>query len=297
MSNTKLSGTIAQKISYSPSTLETIDYALYDFVNDSINAFCTTNKGFKKVPVIWVASERAYQIKDNKDLRDDDGTLIFPMMTVQRTGLEKDLSDKGVFWGNPLPVKDAKGGSITIARKIKQDKTANFLNADTYKKKNGIVGNQGNPGTQQINFPDKRKTQEKKVVYESITIPAPIYVSVTYGVTIRTEYQQQVNEIVQPFLTVTNGINYQILQRDGHSYEAFFQSDYAPTNTLTELGDETRIYETQINIRVLGYVVGASKNQKQPNVVVRENAVDVKTPRERVILGDIPDWIKGDYRS
>jgi hypothetical protein len=35
-----------------------------------LNVFCTTNKGFKKIPFIWVGAERAYQIKHNKDLRD-----------------------------------------------------------------------------------------------------------------------------------------------------------------------------------------------------------------------------------
>jgi hypothetical protein len=290
-----VSGTIKQIISFEPSTIETIDYSVYDFVDKELNIFCTTNKGFKKVPVIWQASERAFQIKNDKDLRDDNGTLIFPMISIARTGFEKSLSDKGVFYGNVYPVNDAKGGSITIARRINQNKTGNFLNADTYKKKSKIVGNQGIPGSQQINFPDRRKAAEKKIVYETLTIPTPAYVNVNYTISIRTEYQQQVNEIVQPFVTVTNGINYLVFKRDGHSYEAFVQSDFASTNDITELGAESRIYQTEINIRVLGYLVGGDKNEKRPNVVIRENAVDIKTPRERVVVGDTPDWTKGKF--
>lgn len=292
-----VSGTIKQIISFEPSTLETIDYSVHDFVNNELDIFCTTNKGFKKVPVIWQATERAFQIKNDKNLRDDNGTLIFPMMSISRESFEKSLTDKGVFYGNVFPINDAKGGSITIARKIGQNKTANFLNANTYKKKSKIVGNQGNPGAQQINFPDRRKVQEKKVVFETITIPTPSYVTVTYNIKIRTEYQQQINEIVQPFVSVTNGINYLVFKRDGHSYEAFVQSDFSSTNNITELGDEARIYETDVTIKVLGYLIGDGKNEKQPNVVIRENAVNIKTPRERVILGEDPDWVKGKYRS
>ena len=176
-----------------------------------------------------------------------------------------------------------------------QDKTGNFLNADTFRKKNKKAGNQGNPGFQQINFPDRRKAKEKKIVYETITIPAPVYVSVNYTIKIRTEYQQQMNEIVQPFVTNTNGINYKLLSNDGHTYEAFFQSTYTANNDLTQLGDETRVYETDVSIKVLGYLIGADKNQKQPNVVVRENAVEIRVQRERTILGDEPDWPKGKY--
>ena len=290
-----VSGTIKQIISFEPSTIETIDYSVYDFVDKELNIFCTTNKGFNKVPVVWQASERAFQIKDDKDLRDDNGTLIFPMISIARTGFEKSLSDKGVFYGNVYPTNDAKGGSITIARRIGQDKTGNFLNADAYRKKNKTVGNRGNPGSQQINFPSRKKANEKRVVYETLTIPTPAYVNVNYTISVRTEYQQQINEIVQPFVTITNGINYLVFKRDGHSYEAFVQSDFSSTNDITELGTETRVYQTEINIRVLGYLVGGGKNEKRPNVVVRENAVDIKTPRERVVVGDEPDWIKGKY--
>lgn len=291
-----VSGTIKQIISFEPSTIETIDYSVYDFVDKELNIFCTTNKGFNKVPVIWQASERAFQIKDDKDLRDDNGTLIFPMISIARTGFEKSLTDKGVFYGNVYPVNDAKGGSITVARKVGQNKTGNFLNADAYRKKNKIVGNKGNPGSQQINFPSRKKTNEKKIVYETLTMPAPSYVSVDYAITIRSEYQQQINEIVQPFVTITNGINYLVFKRDGHSYEAFVQSDFSSNNDITELGAETRVYETEISVRVLGYLIGGDKNEKRPNVVVRENAVEIRTARERVVVGDEPDWSNGKFR-
>ena len=38
-----------QEIIMMPSTLETIDYAFYDFVNEKLNLSTTTNEGFKKV--------------------------------------------------------------------------------------------------------------------------------------------------------------------------------------------------------------------------------------------------------
>ena len=286
-----------QIMPFQPSTLETIDYSVVDWLKNDLKIFCTSNKGNKEVPVIWVANERSYQVKNNKDLRDDDGALIFPMITVQRNSFEKSPTNKGVFYGNIFPVNDAKGGSITIAREIKQDKTAVFLNADTYKKKGNIAGNAGFNGKQQINFPDRNKATEKKIVYETITVPMPVYITAEYVLNIRTEYQQQMNEALQPFAVYTNAINSFILRRDGHAYEGFIQPNFAANNNLTELGNETRIYETQITLNVLGYLVGADKNQKRPNVVRRENAVDIKTPRERSMLGEEPDWPEGKYRS
>jgi len=291
-----ISGTMEQIFPFQPSTFETIDYSVYDWVNNQMDVFCTTNKGFEKVPIVWVAAERSRQVKNNKNLRDNSDALIFPIITIQRDSFEKDLTKKGMFFGNMDPYPDKKGGSITIARRVKEDKTANFLNAGSNRKKGGIAGNAGAVGGQQINFPSKKKN--KKIVYETITIPMPVYVEVKYSIKIKTEFQQQINEIMQPFVTSAGGINYDVLVgHAGHRYEAFMDSSFGSTNNVAEMGDDTRIYETQIGLRVLGYLVGADKNQQQPNIVVRENAVEVRIPREHVILGDVPPWINGKYRS
>jgi hypothetical protein len=289
-----VSGTIEKIMPFKPSTFETIDYALVSWVEDQMNVFCTTNKGFKKVPTVWVAGERSWQVKNDKNLRDSDGALIFPMITVQRDSINKNPQKKGVFYGNVPPVPDNKGGSVTIARRVNQEKTSNFLNADAYRKASKIAGNAGATGGQQINFPSKKKN--KKIVYETITVPMPVYVEIKYVITARTEYQQQMNEILQPYIVNTGGINYKVLiGHDGHRYEAFMDQNFNVTNNLNQLGEEPRIYETQITVNVLGYLVGATANAKQPNIVIRENAVQVSIPRERTIFGDEPDWKNGKY--
>ncbi len=280
---------------YKPSTLETIDYSVYDWLKKEMEIFCTTNKGWKEVPIVWVAGERSWQVKDHKDLRDSDGALIFPIMTLQRNNFNKNPEKKGAFFGNIPPVKDEKGGSITIARQVNANKTANFLNADTYRKQNRVVGNAGSPGNQQINFPSRQKLKDKKIVYETITIPMPVYIDVSYVISVRTEYQQQMNQIIQPFATITNGINYLLLEYEGHSYESFMQSDFSSENNIAEMGNETRIYETTMNLQVLGYLTSEAANQDQPYMVKRENAVEIKVTRERVMLGDEPDWPEGEY--
>ena len=42
---------------------------------------------------------------------------------------------------------------------------------------------------------------------ETITIPVPVYVEVTYSIRLRAEYQQQINEMLTPFLVKTGQIN------------------------------------------------------------------------------------------
>ena len=67
-----------KEIPFMPSTLETIDFAIYHWLRDDLNLHTNTQEGFEKVPVIWTSAERAFQVKRSNDLRDQDGTLILP---------------------------------------------------------------------------------------------------------------------------------------------------------------------------------------------------------------------------
>ena len=171
-------GNIISETIIAPSTLETIDQALYNWVDKEANIFSTTNKGWKKSPVIWMSSERSHQVKNRKELRDDNGALILPLITVSRTSVTKDPQNKGIFQANIPPVADYRGGSITVNRRINQDKTANFANADV--KRKGRYAADGQAARDQITFPSKNE----KIVYQSMSIPLPVYVDVEYDITL-----------------------------------------------------------------------------------------------------------------
>lgn len=263
-----------------PSTLETIDEALDGFVR-GLNIFATTNKGWKEVPIIWTSASRAHHMKNNPELRDDWGYIILPAISIQRGNVVKDPANRAAIYGNAIP--NNEGGTVTIARRIKQDKTANFANADAkrlYK---------------QQTFP----FDNTKVVYETITVPIPIYVDVEYEIAIRTEYMQQMNQIMSPFLTTGGAINYFSLDSRGHHFEAFLNTDYSLETNSAALGADEKTYETILNIKVLGYLMGDDKNQVGPKLVRKENAVQIRMEREQVIVGDIPEHIdkKGFYRE
>ena len=138
------------------------------------------------------------------------------------------------------------------------------------------------------------------MVYETITIPLPIYIEVTYKVGLHAEYQQQINEMIAPFIVAGGGINYRIIKsvEGDHSYEVFIQGGFSSSNNVSSLSSEERKFQTDIEIKVLGYIIEADKNGNSPRVIRRQNAVEVKIPREKVIMGDINEFIKkGFYRE
>jgi len=285
-----------QEITFQSSTIETIDLAFYNWINYEMNLFATYPEGWKKVPVTWISAERAYQLKNNKDIRDSSGMVIYPIITIERKTINKDPTKTGSIPANLRAINDEKGGVITIARRIQQDKTSNFQDADNRKYNKSPKSNPVFP----LNSTNYK--ENNKIVYETITIPIPVHVTVSYQITLKCDYQQQLNELTTPFFTKNGNTRYIQLQQDGHKYDAFIKGDFQFDNNAAQLNEERKTYSATINLEVIGYLIGDDKNQITPKMIIRENAVEVKIPRERVIFGDIQTFLntsknKTNYRS
>ncbi len=76
-----------------PSSIENIDTGIYNWVSE-LDMSTTTNDGFKEL--LFGLEQRAFQIKNNKELRDDVGKLL-PLITVNRDSINKDPAFKGSF--------------------------------------------------------------------------------------------------------------------------------------------------------------------------------------------------------
>jgi hypothetical protein len=266
------------KLHFEPSTIETIDRSVLNYVED-LNLFTTTNKGWKKVPVLWGTSERSFLSKDKAEIRDSLGALIYPIISVKRTSFKKDLKSPGIFQGTVPEASDHQGGSLDTQRVIYQEKTTRFANADAAK----LHG--------QTNYPGPNP----KIVYRTISVPMPVNVEISYEITIRTEYQQQMNDLMLPFITKPGTVNFVRLTEAQHRYEGFIQSSYQSQDNLSDYSSDERKFETKLALKVIGYLVGEGDNRVKPHYAIRENAVEVKIPRERISLQEVPEHEYGRY--
>lgn len=265
-----------QEIGMLGSRIEDIDYAMMSWIKEDLDLSTITNEGYKRVPVLWQTPERAFQIKNNKDLRVPDdhssGAITLPVVTIERTGITKDPTNKGGFQAHIFSDKlNGRTGRMVIAKRIKQDKTRNFA----------VVGNTrtNSDGVRQKFFP----RQNKKVVIETLSIPIPIYVNLDYKIIVKTEYQQQMNDLTQPFMTRTGQINSFVMRRNGHLYEAFIDQGFNQSNNVANLAEDERQFTSEINIKVLGYLIGEGNSDDRPIVTKEESIVEVAFPRETVV--------------
>jgi hypothetical protein len=258
------------------SRIEDIDYAITSWLKEELDLSTVTNEGYKRVPVLWQTPERAFQIKNNHDLRhpvdDGGGVITLPVITIERTAITKDPSRKGSYQAHIYSDKrNGRSGRMVIAKRIKQDKTRNFAVANNLRT--------NTTGTRQANFP----RVNQKVVIESLSIPIPVYVNLDYKIIVKTEYQQQMNDLTQPFMTRTGQINSFVMKRNGHLYEAFIDQGFNQNNNVANLGEDERQFTSEITIKVLGYLIGEGNSDDRPIVIKEESVVEVTFPRETVV--------------
>jgi len=266
------------KLYFEPSTIETIDAAMLKYVQ-KLNLFTETNEGYKRVPVIWAGSERGFQSKRESEIRDKGGMLKYPLITVVRKNIDKSFAKRAAFHGNIPGYNDEQGGSLSTHRVINQEKTKNFA-------RSGAFNLTGDPNARRIN---------NKIVYRTISAPMPVNVVVNYDIMIRTEYQQQMNDLVIPFMTMPGTVNAINVQSGEHRYEAFVGKSITQNSNISNYGSEERRFDTTVPIEVIGYLVGEGPNREKPYYAIRENAVEVKIPRERISLSEIPEHEYGKY--
>lgn len=255
------------------STFETIDMALYTWLNETLDVHATTNEGIKKVPVVWFTRERAFQIKEEKDNRDNNGFLDFPQIQLSRGAMTLTEKSESPIPGIFTRGIDYKNNQFGFWRKVSQPKTKNFANARSQRLYN------------QPNF----KFNNPEIVNEYVFTPYPSYYDITYEVSMKSLYIQQINEMMAPVQRIIVPYNAGVfmLKYGGFKYEAFMDKNVNFTTNSPDIGETEKIYEAKFTVKVLGFTNTADVNQVTPNIVYREGPAKVRIQRERTILGDI----------
>jgi len=258
------------------SSFETIDTAVFTWLDEELDIHTISNDGVRKVPVNWFSRERSFQIKVEKDDRDSNGILDFPQIQLTRTTTKlTDASER------PIPgiIKnsgDYKNNQFGFWRKVNQSKTKNFANA----KAKRIYG--------QPNY----KLSSNEVVNEWVFTPYPAYYDITYELAMKALYMQQINEMTAPFHRRVTPYNTKVfmIHNGGFKYEAFIEPDLGFTSNAPNIDEAERTFEAKFILKVLGFTTTSGVNQKTPNIVYRDGPAKVRIQRERTIIGDINTW-------
>ena len=256
-------------------SLEDVDKALFDLFNEEMPLYYKFKKTSRRIPVIFATGERFAILRRRRPLRDKAGSLILPLVSVMRTGVEQQPS---------LGTSGGQNAPMIIKKRLSQDDSrfqavVNKLglnNQDNLASSGHVAGESlsgkratAEPGTFAVrngaNVPS-RELQSGKVlspnlgmnVYEIIQMPPVKYFQATYDVTFWAQYMQQMNDMLTA--TMISPQNYpgrcfRIESKKGYWFSAFVDTALNSGVNFDDFSDDERIIRYNFTINVVGYVI------------------------------------------
>jgi len=189
-------------------TIYDVDYAVIDFMRKEIQPKITENDNVLDVPIMYANGEKWAQIQAKGFMYDAKGKIMTPLISIRRSAVtERDvLKSLGV---NQNPGDNA----LTFKNK--------FTKSNAYDR-----------------FAVMQGRQPKQEFYIA---PVPEYVEINYEMLIWTEYQQQMNEIIEQIIP-TNGFAW------GTSWKFTTYISDTSFETINASGED-RLVRSTLNLR------------------------------------------------
>jgi len=233
--------------------IEDIDKAMFNLFNKDLPLFYELDGERKRVPVIFATGERFAILKRKKPLRDRNGTIILPLISITRNGLENNPS-KGVADNQMLP--------HIIKRKIAPEDAAyqQLKNKENLENtKNTLSQEDEMESKDRVN---KNLSLKPKVssdnIYEFIEMPPIKYVGATYEVVIWTNYAQEANRLVEAIMASYNlnaGQQFRIDSDKPYWFVAFADNNFSMDTSFSDSTDSERYVKYTMSFTTNGYIV------------------------------------------
>lgn len=251
--------------------IEDVDVAIFNLFDKEIPLQVNTGDGVEKVKIIFAAGEKWAIIKKKKEIRNRQGRLILPLITVGRTSITqdaaKDIAGRGV---------NQQTGEMRITRRLDgTDRTQqNLTNRLFLKNQNStavLIPTNGQVATRRtigssINDPNIRDgallmpPDRRENIWETITIPTPQFFSAHYEITVWTQYMMHMNQLLEMLIAaqLPQGNAYKISNPNNSSYwfvATVDNNEYAPENNFDDMNESDRIIKYTFNMTVPGYII------------------------------------------
>ena len=268
--------------------IEDIDKAMFNLFNKDLPLFYELEGERKRVPVIFASGERFALLKRKKPLRDRNGTIILPLISITRTGLENNPS-KGVADNQMLP--------HIIKRKIAPEDAAyqQLINKENLENtKNTLEQEEDMEKKDRIN---KNLSLKPKMssdnIYEFVEMPPIKYVGATYEVVIWTNYAQEANRLVEAIMASYNlnaGQQFRIDSDKPYWFVAFADNGITMDTSFSDSTDAERYVKFTMTFTTNGYIVA-------PNIMGGKTALRSFVSAPSVSFNVVDDEVITNYRE
>lgn len=255
--------------------IEDVDIALFTLFDKELPLTVGGVDGasLKKIPVIFVGGEKWALLKRNRPIRDKNGSLILPLITIGRTSFQQSASDDIVGRGI-----NQRTGEIVIRRRLdRSDRNyQNLVNRTFLKHQDTLAVGPDDADAGQVSttrevgelnddptITDGGLLIADKLnnVFETLVVPSPEFVTINYEVTVWTQYVTQMNQtmhaIISSFLPQTQG--WQLNTPQGYWFVATLADEtFNSDNNFDDMSQGERIIKTTFNLKVPAYILASS---------------------------------------
>jgi len=258
-----------------PVGIEDVDVGIFNLFDKEIK-FAVGGEGsseFKKVPIVFAGGEKWALLKRNRPMRDKNGALILPIITIGRQNIaqtpNEDITGRGI---------NQRSGEIVIRRKLdKSDRGyQNLINRIYLKHQSGLavpseegdvnqlttaraIGDLSDDGI--IEDGGYLLGNRKNNIYETVVIPSPQFFTANYEITIWTQFTTHMNQVLETlmssFLPQTQG--WKIETSKGYWFVATVTDDiFSAETNFEDMSGAERFMKYKINVKVPAYMLASS---------------------------------------
>lgn len=248
--------------------IEDVDRAVFNLFDKSLQFTVEQSNEQKKVPVIFATGERFALVKRLKPIRDDNGALILPLISIRRQGIDQTIGHGHGIGQNTgdlivkrrLSNKDRKYQQIINKMNVRNQDNVSSDNTfiDTTDPKKGVKpGRVASRNYQESATPISINDNLGNNVYEVITIPFPHFYTMTYEVTFWTQYTVHMNSMLEHFMVSYQapGNQFRIDTDKGYWFVAYINNEFSDGTNFDDFTDQERIVRYTFSLTVDGYLI------------------------------------------
>lgn len=260
-------------ITIPPVGLEDCDRALFTLFDKEMNLQVNARDGLRKVPIIMAAGEKWALQKRQRALRDRNNSLILPLITIVRTGMAQDPAED--ITGRGI---NQQTGELIIKRRLDTSDRSyqSLINRLFIRHQQNVAVSIGNNDVGQLSTsrPVGELATDPIVslggvmvpdvldnVWEFLYVPSPQFYTATYTVTIWSEYNTQMKEILEQVVSsqLQQANSWRIDTPAGYWFVARVEGNvYDADDNTDDYSEGERVLKHKFTIKVPAYVLGSS---------------------------------------
>ena len=271
--------------------IEDVDRAVYDLFSEQI-PFQVVQRGKQgnltqpargatesavKVPVIFATGERFAHVKRLIPFRDNNNTIILPLISIGRKSLEigtpslmPSITHRAISDYTLLKRLAPEDRSYQrLLNKLRLRSSDDVASRSNFSLTDVAPGTQAVPGTvasrrngDNLSYRDLEDEQPllsriSDNIFEVITMPFPVFFSASYEVTFWTQYTQHMNTLLEILATARTGpgLDFKVKSKKGYFYIIEMEPSISNASNLENFSEEERIVKSMVNLKVMGYII------------------------------------------